>query len=57
MNRLAPLGFVLDAEAQRRPLEGAAASSRTADSPVTVLVVPTNEELAMARETMAAIAG
>ena len=26
------------------------------DSPVTVMVVPTNEELAMARETKAAIA-
>ncbi|HSN42549.1 MAG TPA: hypothetical protein VLR88_00700 [Propionibacteriaceae bacterium] len=29
----------------------------TPDSPVTVLVVPTNEELAMARETLATISG
>ena len=52
---LAPLGLVQDAErnAQRsreiRPIS-------TDDSPVTVLVIPTNEELQMAREVKAAIA-
>jgi acetate kinase len=51
---LEPLGFKLDAEVNAvRAKEPRVIS--TADSPVTVLVVPTNEELAMARETVAAI--
>lgn len=54
LNRLANLGFRIDAEANGvRAKEPRRIS--TADSPVTVLVVPTNEELAMARETRAAI--
>lgn len=54
IKRLEPLGFVLDAEAnQIRSKEPRRIS--TSDSPVTVLVVPTNEELAMAREVVAAI--
>ncbi|MBK8460177.1 MAG: acetate kinase [Micropruina sp.] len=54
VNRLAGLGFVLDDAANDvRSKEPRRIS--TADSPVAVLVVPTNEELAMARETKAAI--
>jgi len=52
--RLAGLGFHLDAERNavrsKQPRE-----SSTADSPVTILVVPTNEELQMAREVKLAI--
>lgn len=52
--RLHDLGFHLDAAANAvRSKEPRRIS--TADSPVTVLVVPTNEELAMAREAIAAI--
>jgi len=52
--KLAPLGFVLDEEANSvRSREPRVIS--TPDSPVTVLVVPTNEELAMARQTLATI--
>ncbi len=54
VNRLAPLGFELDSAANavrsKQPR-----SISTPASKVTVLVVPTNEELAMARETVAAI--
>jgi acetate kinase len=54
VERLAGLGFVLDAEKnQVRSKEPRVIS--TSASPVTVMVVPTNEELAMARETKAAI--
>jgi acetate kinase len=54
LERLAPLGFVMDAEVNAvRSKEPRVIS--VADSPVTVMVVPTNEELAMARETKAAI--
>jgi acetate kinase len=53
-DRLAPLGFILDPEANavrsRQPRVISAP-----DSKVKILVVPTNEELAMARETAAAI--
>jgi acetate kinase len=55
IQRLEPLGFRLDAEANAVRSKEPRIISRP-DSPVTVLVVPTNEELAMARETMAAIA-
>lgn len=54
VGRLTGIGAVLDADAnQVRSREPRTIS--TADSPITVLVVPTNEELAMARETMSAI--
>lgn len=51
--RLAPLGFELDAEAN----QGGSGPRRisTAGSPVTMLVVPTNEELAIARQTLALV--
>jgi acetate kinase len=54
IQRLEPLGFQLDAAANAVRSKEPRVISRP-DSPVTVLVVPTNEELAMARETMAAI--
>ena len=56
LSGLAPLGLVYDAERnalrsrEPRPIS-------TDDSPVTVLVIPTNEELQMAREVKAVIAG
>ena len=50
------LGIVLDEAANRSPLRGERAIS-TADSPVRVLVIPTNEELAIARQALAAVAG
>ncbi len=54
IDRLAGLGFSLDDEANAvRSKEPRVISSP--DSKVTVLVVPTNEELAMARETKAAV--
>ena len=53
--RLEPLGFQLDAEANDTRSKDPRVISRPG-SPVTVMVVPTNEELAMARETKAAIA-
>jgi len=55
VSRLGALGAVLDAKANRVRSKSARPIS-TPDSKVTVLVVPTNEELAMARETRAAIA-
>ncbi|MDR1790902.1 MAG: acetate kinase [Propionibacteriaceae bacterium] len=54
VNRLEPLGFKLDEAAnQVRSKEPRVISAP--DSQVTVLVVPTNEELAMARETLAVL--
>ena len=54
IHRLAELGFWLNDEANAvRSKEPRIIS--VPDSPVTVLVVPTNEELAMARQTIAAI--
>lgn len=54
-DRLAPLGFILDDAANAvRSKEPRIISEES--SPVAILVVPTNEELAMARETVAAIA-
>ncbi len=54
IDRLAGFGFSLDDEANTvRSKEPRVVS--TPDSKVTVLVVPTNEELAMARETKAAV--
>ncbi len=55
LERLAPLGFVMDAEANGSRSREARVIS-TPESRVTIMVVPTNEELAMARETKAAIA-
>ncbi len=52
--RLEPMGFWVDAEANAVRSKEPRIISREG-SPVTVLVVPTNEELAMARETKAAI--
>jgi acetate kinase len=54
IGRLESMGFWLDAEANAVRSRDARVISREG-SPVTVLVVPTNEELAMARETKAAI--
>jgi acetate kinase len=54
LKRLEPLGFWMDADANAVRSKQPRVISRPG-SPVTVLVVPTNEELAMARETMAAI--
>lgn len=56
VGRLENLGFWLDPELNAVRSREPRAISR-AGSPVTVLVVPTNEELAMARETKQAIAG
>ena len=56
VRRLAGIGAILDEDANAvRSKEPRVIS--TPDSPITVLVVPTNEELAMARETKAAIGG
>lgn len=55
LERLAPLGFLMDAELNAvRSKEPRVLS--LPESKVIVMVVPTNEELAMARETKAAIA-
>ena len=54
VNRLPALGFVLDEQANQARSKDPRVIS-TPDSPVTVMVVPTNEELAMAREAKAAI--
>ena len=56
VNKLAPLGFWLDEAANAVRSKEPRVISRP-DSPVTVLVVPTNEELAMARATLATIGG
>lgn len=56
LERLAPFGIVIDEAAnQVRSKEPRAITSP--ESKVTVLVVPTNEELAMARETLALLEG
>jgi acetate kinase len=49
VERLSVLGIKLDAEANR--VRGKEAVISTADSPIKVLVVPTNEELVIARDT------
>ena len=54
VSRLEPLGFQLDPEVNKVRSKQPRVISRPG-SPVTVLVVPTNEELAMARETIQAI--
>ena len=54
VRRLEELGFWLDEDANAVRSREPRIISR-AGSPVAVLVVPTNEELAMARETMAAL--
>ena len=53
-DRLAPLGFLLDDDANRIRSKEPRRISQP-DSPVQILVVPTNEELAMARETQKVI--
>jgi acetate kinase len=53
-DRLAPLGFLLDDEANKIRSKEPRRISQP-DSPVQILVVPTNEELAMARETLKVI--
>ena len=54
VRRLEDLGFWLDEDANAVRSRQARTISRPG-SPVTVLVVPTNEELAMARETAAVL--
>ena len=54
VRRLEELGFWLDEEANAHRSREPRVISRPG-SPVTVLVVPTNEELAMAQETLAII--
>ncbi|SDD21017.1 acetate/propionate family kinase [Auraticoccus monumenti] len=54
VQRLRPLGFVLDEEANGADRRDARTIS-TPDSPVTVAVVPTNEELAIARQALEAV--
>jgi acetate kinase len=53
-DRLAPLGFLLDDEANKIRSKQPRRISQP-DSPIQILVVPTNEELAMARETQKVI--
>jgi len=53
-DRLAPLGFLLDDEANKIRSKEPRRISQP-DSPIQILVVPTNEELAMARETLKVI--
>jgi acetate kinase len=52
---LEPLGIVLDLA--RNEGRGGPKVISTDDSPVTVLVVPTNEELAIARQSLEVVAG
>ncbi|GAA3868930.1 acetate kinase [Tessaracoccus defluvii] len=54
VRRLAHLGLILDEEANLQRSKQAREIS-TADSPVKVLVIPTNEELEMAQETLEVI--
>ncbi len=54
INRLTGIGAILDETANESKSRDARIIS-TPDSPITVLVIPTNEELAMARETKTAI--
>ena len=49
------LGIILDEDRNTERARGIRVIS-TDDSPVTVLVVPTNEELEIARQTVAALA-
>ena len=49
VERLGALGVKLDAAANK--VRGKEATISTADSPIKVLVVPTNEELVIARDT------
>ena len=53
VKRLGYLGIELDAEANKK--RGDDNIFSTADSKVTVCVIPTNEELAIARETLALV--
>jgi acetate kinase len=48
------LGIIIDDEANRAPAHGERVIS-TADSPIAVLVIPTNEELQIAREAVDAV--
>jgi len=49
VERLSTLGIKLDAE--KNNVRGKVATISTADSPIKVMVVPTNEELVIARDT------
>lgn len=53
---LAPLGLALDAESNRGLMHGAAGAISRPESPVTLLVIPTNEELMIAREVASLLA-
>jgi acetate kinase len=55
VERLAIFGIRLDAEANN--VRGSEVMISTADSPIKVLVVPTNEELVIARDTRDVLAG
>jgi acetate kinase len=45
-------GFVFKIDAEKNKIKGKEAFISTDDSKIKVMVVPTNEELAIARETM-----
>ena len=45
------LGVKMDKEANKKPNDGTIRDISTADSKVKILVIPTNEELVIARET------
>lgn len=49
------LGIVLDRERNERGANGAAVEIQAADSPVKVLIIPTNEELEIATQTQAVL--
>ena len=51
------LGFLGVKKLTRRPCRGQIVEATPADSPVKVLLIPTNEELAIARDTLQIVAG
>lgn len=55
VKRLGALGVKLDAEANKKMFGGASGLISTADSKIPVVVIPTNEELMIARETVAVL--
>ena len=54
VKRLGALGVKLDKKANAK-LHGTVGKITTADSKIPVIVIPTNEELAIARETVAVL--
>ena len=50
-NGLANLGLILDEDKNRRGPSGPVTEIQAADSPVKILIVPTNEELEIAQQT------